>query len=49
LQFGWRNNTLRWKEKEILFEKRKITIVSIKEITTKKFARTVRKKTQYLW
>jgi hypothetical protein len=36
LQFRWENNTL--------FEKRKIAIVSIKEMTTEKFVRIVKKK-----
>jgi hypothetical protein len=43
-QFRWGNNTLRWKGKEILFEEKRITTASIKEVMVKKFARTVKKK-----
>jgi hypothetical protein len=43
-QFGWGNNILRWKGKEISFEERRIAIVSIKEVIAEKFARIAKKK-----
>jgi hypothetical protein len=44
LQFGWENNTLKWKRKEIPFKKKKTLTVRIVESTAEKFARIVRKK-----
>jgi hypothetical protein len=43
-QFGWENNTLKWKRKEIPFEERKTPTVRIIESTVEKFTRTVKKK-----
>jgi Retroviral aspartyl protease len=42
-QFGWENNSLKWKRKEIPFEEKRLLTVRIVESTVKKFARTVRK------
>jgi Retroviral aspartyl protease len=42
-QFGWENNSLKWRKKEIPFEEKQLLTVRIVESITKKFARTARK------